>query len=391
MTLGRGFTLLELSIVLLITSVLLGATLTIMTNKTDSDNIKETERRMDVIEKAIAAYVATNNIQTIPHYNNQAIPCPDSSLSAVTTATFGIGVGNASWSGNCDSIGFNGSPGPAENDPLHEDMGGVPTKTLQIPDEYAFDAWGNRILYVMDERCHASINWNIEASASPAPPDMPGTPCSGLFTIVNTADVGSEIKTTEAIYVLISHGKNGYGAYSYSGTQIPNPGSDIDELQNNRLQSGACCTFAPNNGVYVQKAATTTFDDIVHYKTREQVIKESGTMIGPGHDGDPANIDPICKLLNTKLGLLPPASITNPNPPLMSSAIAMCGSSNNSACIGYTMTLASILYVFCNQNDVQPDTIGHSASVIPRICAPTDDPAAYDPTPCPSYNLWLNP
>ena len=72
MTLGRGFTLLELSIVLLITSVLLGATLTIMTNKTDSDNIKETERRMDVIEKAIAAYVATNNIQTIPHYNNQA-------------------------------------------------------------------------------------------------------------------------------------------------------------------------------------------------------------------------------------------------------------------------------------------------------------------------------
>jgi hypothetical protein len=58
--------------------------------------------------------------------------------------------------------------------------------------------------------------------------------------------------------VVISHGKNGNGAYSPQGTQLP-LGTDVDE-QDNQLTAGGTATANTN---FVSKAPVATFDDIV--------------------------------------------------------------------------------------------------------------------------------
>jgi hypothetical protein len=58
--------------------------------------------------------------------------------------------------------------------------------------------------------------------------------------------------------VVISHGKNGNGAYTSMGTQLA-AGADADELDNQLTAGGT--TMANTN--FISKTPTATFDDLV--------------------------------------------------------------------------------------------------------------------------------
>ena len=114
-------------------------------------------------------------------------------------------------------------------------VGGViPTKSLGLADNYAFDDWGRRITYVVDTRATQNITCvDLET------PNLQ-YPYSGLggIAIENTTG-GTVLDNVMAAY--ISHGPDGHGAFPAQGSTVAgriNTGStDTDELTNAGVNS----------------------------------------------------------------------------------------------------------------------------------------------------------
>lgn len=358
-TCGKGFTLIELSIVIFVMSIMLGTTLAFLAEKTDADKVRETERKLDRIEQAVGEFVMQHRYLPCPALSAAA---PDGSVMYAISgggpgmSRFGVSL-NSGVAVNCrDLVGS-----PFANDPPKADTGAVPTQTLQIPDEYAFDAWGRRITYVMAEYCRDKYMFERgPLDESGYQDNIPIGKCDSMFTI---RDASGAVKTTEAILVLVSHGKNGHGAFKYTGgtsrvNYYNGATVDPDELLNGRLTSAG--EFIQNDGIYVQKSRTLSFDDIVRYRTRVQIIKNSGGMIGMAKSLIASEeIDPICRMIDMKLGALYPARMTLPpnNFPLVATAHTICGTtpssssppqnSNTLNCNVYLYTLALKIYNRC--------------------------------------------
>lgn len=256
----KGFSLVELSVVLTIIGITMGGALTIATNKTESDKIEETETKIAKIEDSIERFV----------FNNFRLPCPADGTLAVNNANFGIG-GSVDASG---CIASNFSSGNVF-------AGVLPTKSLGLSDDFMLDGWGRRITYVVDGRLANNTTTNPLCDGNPdAAPD---NSCLQYFDngsiTVNDASGGNI--TTQAAYVLISHGKNGHGAFKKEGgtgtsDRLNSGSADTDEQDNSSYNAGgANMAF---DTVFVQKAEDSTFDDRVYYKPKWQIIGDSNAI-----------------------------------------------------------------------------------------------------------------
>ncbi len=246
MTMRRhGFTLLEMSIVLLIIGVVVGAGAFMLTESLQQKQIDETKAKMAHLQKTILDYRRTYN----------RLPCPAFQTAATDAAAYGTE--------NCGGA----PPDLYGSGPVLSGM--VPTKTLGLPDEYALDGWGRRMVYTI----HTNY---VAANAFLTIPVTDGT---ALITVRNAA---GNPKTTMAVYVLLSYGKNGHGAFPRKGgtarvqaksAQGTSGSVNVDELQNcHCTQAAAAALF---DIIFVQKLPTQTpgspqdsFDDIVTYQTR---------------------------------------------------------------------------------------------------------------------------
>jgi type II secretory pathway pseudopilin PulG len=139
--------------------------------------------------------------------------------------------------------------------------GGVPTKTLRLPDEYAFDGWGRRILYAVDTSFTTTDAFiSVPVTEVPTPP--------ARITVENLA--GDAI-TTLAAYTLVSYGANGHGAYPRnSTTRFAAPGASAKELINCHCDASGV-DDATDYDTFVQGVQSSTFDDMVVYGTRAQL------------------------------------------------------------------------------------------------------------------------
>jgi prepilin-type N-terminal cleavage/methylation domain-containing protein len=85
----RGFTLLELSIVLVLIGTITGMGLMTFTASTQASQYNKTVERMDAIDKALLSFVISNS----------RIPCPSDLTQVATSATYrleaGAGAGSA--------------------------------------------------------------------------------------------------------------------------------------------------------------------------------------------------------------------------------------------------------------------------------------------------------
>ncbi|MEI6730414.1 MAG: hypothetical protein WCL30_04075, partial [Pseudomonadota bacterium] len=203
------------------------------------------------------------------------LPCPGDLTLAENTANFGIEAANkGSCTGGTPAANFvNSAADPDNADPNYDAVtlnkvvaGAVPTKTLMLPDKYAYDSWGRKIFYSVDIRAtgnSAFLTYNSSNSVI------------GAIAVKNTAsDTLASALTYKAIYALISTGKNGHGGYvrNFGATSVRfNYGSsDADEQKNCHCNSSAAATAFDR--IFVQQNKTNTFDDIVRYKTRMQII-----------------------------------------------------------------------------------------------------------------------
>jgi prepilin-type N-terminal cleavage/methylation domain-containing protein len=143
-----GFTLIELSVVVMVVALLLGSLLVPLTTQVEQRNVSETQKRLQEVRDALIGYAIVNG----------RFPCPAVSTGASTdtgTEQFSIPLGGNKANGICAN--FNG--------------GFVPGATLGLSNldsqGFVVDAWGlqqNRIRYAISDTAATGISHLFTAS-----------------------------------------------------------------------------------------------------------------------------------------------------------------------------------------------------------------------------------
>lgn len=282
-----GFSLVEMAIVLVVIALITGSIMSVGVSQIDAAQKAQTLNKMKAIEQALAGYLRING----------RIPCPASSTLPIGNADFGIEycTGTSSvGSGNTLVV-----------------QGAVPVVTLQLPNDFMFDGWGNRFTFVITQ-AFAGSGSNY---GTPTTTYYFGNSSAGQITV---RDASGGSRTSQAVYVLISHGANGAGAWIKGGGGQQPVSTNTDEANNS--QSTALGNF---DQIFVQEETGEVFDDLVSYKMTWQLIREAGGVIS----------DPVCTTA---------ASVLNQS--------ISCGSSPGSPnCSNYLQLLAAQVNKWCIQ------------------------------------------
>ncbi len=219
-----GFSLIELSVVLTIVGVIIGAGLAISTENAEIARNKDTRARMEFIMRAIDNYVDNQTV-----LGNAHIPCPANPQALFSATDFGIG--STSVTPSCDSSNVTTTGNVA--------VGAVPVYTLNIPPTFILDGWNRRFYYSVDVQTIDGASYS-----------------SGGRLIVNNY-AGTQY-SNEAAVVLVSGGSNGLGTWGGRGgtAKLSDTGETTEEAENN-----------DDDDTFVQGLNLGDLDDIVMYKT----------------------------------------------------------------------------------------------------------------------------
>lgn len=251
-----GFTLLELSIVLLVLSIFAATIFAAMTRDMRRAKQAELQRQMDTIESALMNFRRLND----------RIPCPADVDTPISDQYFGVEEATG-----CTPYvsGKNFTVGTTVE-------GVIPVRTLGLPDEYMFDPWGGRYSYAVDS---TATGWGALVTAGVTSPTI------GSITVKDASSGGHTI-TSNAVAIVISHGLDGHGAYQLSGARKSSGSNNADEQKNCHCDNTA--TAGGFDATYIQHADTTNagdrmdvFDDILRYYTRSTLISPGDTATGP--------------------------------------------------------------------------------------------------------------
>lgn len=239
---SRGFTLAELAVAFVIIALLLYGAMVPFSAQVELRNIAETQRSMDSIKEAILGFALANG----------RLPCPADGNIAFGLPTAGLERFDGT---NCVAALGSGA------------FGVVPWVTLGTPDT---DAWGHRFAYRVSPAFADAVSrttWNTlnAAYTAPAPPPTylpqqtsspvsPGSqngnslcnlttaPLQSSFALCTLGDItvytrgipGTQATPTVVVApaVIVSHGKNAYGAWQSNGIQLPLPSAGTDEAAN---------------------------------------------------------------------------------------------------------------------------------------------------------------
>lgn len=250
----RGFSIIELSVVLAVIALVAGSALAVGASRIEASRIQTTQERMEFIMKAMEQYVR--------EFNN--LPCPADITLAPTHGDFGAGTGtNDTTSGLfCEAENYEVLP-PTGTAPAGLVVaGGVPTATLKIAPVLALDGWNRRFMYVVTQ----GLTYGTFDDGTGNLTGFGVDTTDGMIEI-RLSDGGPAV-TTEAAVLLISYGTDGYGATGGKGgaLTIPETNADIDQRENAEPAAPA----GPFDEIFVQKFRTQTFDDMVSFRMKWQ-------------------------------------------------------------------------------------------------------------------------
>lgn len=201
----HGFTLVELAIVLFIITLLLGGVLTPLGQQITERQNGDSRRALDAARIALVGYALRQSGQVGP------LPCPDmrsyiggnnDPRSTATQTQVNDGLEDRFPDGTCLT-----------------QSGNLPWKTLSLAEA---DAWGNRLGYAV------SSDWS---QANRPTPDTSSN--ASLITICNDRQCAQPLT---AAALIISHGRNGFGAVNSNGGNNLAPNSS-DEVENSNGNS----------------------------------------------------------------------------------------------------------------------------------------------------------
>ena len=262
-----AFSLIEMSIVLVIAAIVISSMLTISSVNINNEKTRLTKERIDEIYKALGIFML----------KNYRLPCPASlTLSKTVVGSYGVEVGPA---GSCNGASgvYSTSSGVLSNLPVY---GAVPVNTIGLPDEFAEDGFGSKFAYIVFK--------NYTKAEYPASTNLSGFSYSSgagnaLPAVISMPS--ASINASNA-FVIISFGSNKYGAFNAAATtQNSKTGASTYELQNMLINiAGSTAEFgnnASNNSSITFTASDSSsnvFDDIVFSKRRDEMITDFDAM-----------------------------------------------------------------------------------------------------------------
>ncbi len=239
MTKSRGFTIAELAVAVAVLAVLLFSAMVPFSTQVELRNVAETRRTLDTIREAIIGFAQANG----------RLPCPADGNIAFGLANAGIEKFDGT---NCVAALGGGA------------FGVVPWATLGVSET---DSWGRRISYRISPAFADAITqntWQSRSTAVPAtftsqntpailspgdqnptcpPSSLPAVapftvspvPAQSSFALCTLGDItvytrsapGPAAAPLVAVVpaIIISHGKNGFGAWQSNGIQLSFPGT----------------------------------------------------------------------------------------------------------------------------------------------------------------------
>jgi len=200
----RGFTLVELAIVLVIVALLSGGLMMAVSAQMESVATSETQRRLNDARDALLGYIAANG----------RLPCPAIGGATGIESPLGGGACNDNWDGFLPAVTLGISP-TNENG-------------------YAVDGWGNPVRYAITKAVSSQVSTTNQIKAA----WNAGTPLAADLRICSSAAgiagsgasaycaAGSEL-ANNAVAVIYSRGKNGAAAPASADEQA---NGDADRL-----------------------------------------------------------------------------------------------------------------------------------------------------------------
>jgi len=243
-----GFSFIELSMVVFIFAILTSAVSVIASNAWKITQASITNERLDKVEKALVNYLI----------ENQRLPCPAALNLDKTNTDFGD---ERVESNICDTTASGVFTSTSATTLVY---GAVPIIALQLPPEYAYDGWKNKFSYVIDRR-FTEVN-NVDSS--PSEVFTEGFARTSQSSVITIHDKNLQTITTDAIYVLVSHGENTLGSYKeVVRNDLPTVADQPDE-EKNIYKAAFTSTF-------VDKPLEEDFDDFVRYKTKYEIARDA--------------------------------------------------------------------------------------------------------------------
>ncbi len=233
---NQAFSLIELSIVLVIISILITGALSASISSVNNAKYGTTRKLMDALYTAIGNYVKIN----------KKLPCPASLKLAKSSTDYGQATGT---DGDC-SEATGGVNDIGTTDLVY---GMVPVNDLGLLGENGEDAFGTKFSYV--------VNKNLTKDDTFDDLFIDGTPDPNGSITVN--DNGRLIQFD---LLIISHGANKAGGFDANSTSASARSSDLSEQSNDYLDSSA--TFLAND------SSSDEFDDILLSKKLTALISE---------------------------------------------------------------------------------------------------------------------
>jgi prepilin-type N-terminal cleavage/methylation domain-containing protein len=203
---ARGFSLVELSIVVLVIGIVLTMGIGAWTANLENQAHAATAQRQIAIKEALSGYLRRNN----------RLPCPDNNFTAPD------GLENRATAGDPTTA-------------CAAAFGILPYATLGIARDAARDGWGNFFSYhVSNTNVTPAANgsWNANTDWTRTAWFRPGN--TGLLTVNDRNGATVTPIATAVVAVVVSHGRNGFGAYTVGGTRntLPTAGSDEESNTN---------------------------------------------------------------------------------------------------------------------------------------------------------------
>ena len=229
---ARGFTLIEMAIVLVIITILIGGLAVPLSAQIQARRIAETKKIMEEAREALVgyamthscscAYDATGTLLAAPQTTCTALnSCPvnDPSLAGVTLKQAYLPCPDADGDGNGDDDRNFASRvcTPSSGGLAH---GWLPWVELGVAQQ---DAWGNRLLYAVNTVYSNELS-GFSSSTTLANP----------LQICSTHSCATPDVASNVVFVLASFGPNGWGALNVNGNTLAEP-TGADELENKDL------------------------------------------------------------------------------------------------------------------------------------------------------------
>jgi len=195
-----GFTLVELSIVLVIAGLLVVPLLKGFEIWKERQGIKTTKQNIEEINLALSRYVNSPIDPLNPAILRERLPCPANASLPDTDPNHGAAL-------DCNSV--TAGPGiaivPGSRPGTEVVIGAVPFRDLSLSADLASDAWGGRLTY--------AVTRNLATTPAPAGGFDENM---GAIRLINQTG-GDAIESGFGLYAVVSHGKSGAGGYSKSG------------------------------------------------------------------------------------------------------------------------------------------------------------------------------